>query len=360
MGFVRPRAIARRVSSSAGAFLKGVTFVPGRSGSRMFGAGLAALMLAGGSAHITVDRLTALPDDAAIRIGEQVVTRQELNRRVELLTALYGVQRPDDPAKQDRFTRDSAKATVLAEILSSAAKERGIHISDKEASDQLAKIVEKNYPQGRKGFIDKLGQMGLSEDEVLAELKRQRINKQLFDQITENVRPVNDEELRKAFDDRKAEMVTPERRHLRNIVVDSEEKAKQVLQRARSGEDFGELAKEVSLDASTKQKGGDLGTVMADQMEKAYADAAFSAKSGAVFGPVQTKHGWNVGKVLEITPEKPLKFEDIKEEFRRQVTLERKLQVWSDWLAGRVEAADVEYADDYRPANPESPPSLVP
>lgn len=56
-------------------------------------------------------------------------------------------------------------------------------------------------------------------------------------------------------------MVTPERRHLRNIVVDSEQKATELAEQAKSSAGFAQLAAENSMDESIADKGGDLGTL---------------------------------------------------------------------------------------------------
>lgn len=83
----------------------------------------------------------------------------------------------------------------------------------------------------------------------------------------------------------KHEMVSPERRRLRNIVVDSERMALSIVERAARGADFARLAAEYSLDQSTNDKGGELGALTADQLDKEFATAAFRSKDGATFGP---------------------------------------------------------------------------
>ncbi len=75
-----------------------------------------------------------------------------------------------------------------------------------------------------------------------------------------------------------------------------------------------------------------------------------------MFGPVQTQYGWNVGKVIQITPPAPAVFDTVKDNLRQQLQLERQLDTWRGWLAGVIRKAHVRYADAYRPADPDSPP----
>lgn len=316
-----------------------------------------ALVLVGGSTQVAMDWRTRLPADAAYRVGDVTTTQQQLDRRVHLLSALYGVQPPQDPKQVDQFTRDTAKAIAVSDVLHNAAVEQKITIPDKVASDQLDKIVGQAGPQGKQGFIDKLGQLGISENDVLTEIKRQMENARLYGSVTRGVKPISDQELRANFEQRRGEMVTPEKRHLRNIVVRDEKTARGVANRARSGEDFGSLASQKSLDQSTKDNGGDLGPVAAQQLDKPYAETAFSAPPNTVFGPVQTPSGWNVGQVLNITPGQPLTFDQVKDQLREQVNNERKSPVWNSWLDSTIRSANVQYAAKYQPADPGAPPS---
>ncbi|MHA6792281.1 peptidyl-prolyl cis-trans isomerase [Pseudonocardia bannensis] len=319
-----------------------------------------ALLAAGAGTQIAVAEITALPADAALRVEDTVITEQQLADRVQAFKALYGVQRPDDPAAVERFDRDAAKAVAVSEILERAAQEEGIVIPEKAAQDELDRLVADAYPAGRDDFITRLGQVGLSEPEVLAEIRRQLTNSRLFDQVTRDVPETTDADVQQAYDARRDEMVDPEKRHVRNIVVGSEAEARQTLDRLNTGEDFAAVARDVSLDRSTKDKGGDLGTAVREQLDPRYADEAFRVSPNSFFGPLETQHGWNVGQVLAVTPAVPLSLDQVRDPLRQKLTAERKLDRWNAWLGGRIQAAGVEYAPHYRPADPDVPPVDLP
>jgi parvulin-like peptidyl-prolyl isomerase len=67
-----------------------------------------------------------------------------------------------------------------------------------------------------------------------------------------------------------------------------------VLQRARAGEDFAALAREVSVDSSNKDQGGDLGWFRRGVMVKPFEEAAFALKEGEISGIVETQFGYHV------------------------------------------------------------------
>lgn len=339
--------------------VKAEPLVPGGALMRRISIAVLVLLALGSGTAAAMDGMTGLPQGAAYRVGNVTVSEQQLAQRVHVLSALYGLQRPpaDQPDQVDRFNRDTAKAVAVSDVMEQAAAAKGIVVPDNVAADQVDKLAEQSGTQGKQDFLGKLGQLGISEQDVITEVKRQMANTQLYQLITKDVKPVTDDEVKQAFDQRRGQMVAPEQRHLRNIVVPSQDVANQVAQRARAGEDFAMLARETSIDGSTKDAGGDIGSLAAEQLERPYADAAFSAAPNAIFGPVQTKNGWNIGQVVGVTPGQPLTYDQVKDDLRTQLDNERKSPVWDAFVADAIAKADVAYADKYRPADPAAPPN---
>jgi len=328
--------------------------------ARVAGLVLAALLFTGAGAQVGYGWATALPDNAVLRVGGTVISQAEFRHRVDVLRALYGLRPPQHGPKREKFDADAAKSIAVSLILERAAADRGIVIGNKRASDTLTRMIEEQLPNGRDGYVQYLSNQGIAEQDVIGEVKRQLATSALFQRITSSVKPVTGDEVRRVYQQRRDDMVRPERRHLRNIVVRSQVQARNILKKARAGTDFTKLAAHHSVDASTKRKGGDLGMLTADQLAKNYADAAFTVDKGSFFGPVKTRYGWNVGQVVGIEPAKQLSFNDVHTRLEAELNNKRKLDTWRTWLGNQITAADVEYADDYRPANPDAPPTGAP
>jgi len=305
-----------------------------------------------------------LPDGAVFAYGGRTETVEQLQDRIQTLKALYGVQAPDpqDSGRSDAFRRDTAKAVAVGMVLDGAARERGIVIADKAARDVLTRFISQQIgegPDARSKFVQALGTTGTSEDAVLDEIKRQLAVSQLFDSVTKGS-SVGDAEVADAFAKRKAQLDTPERRQVANIVVRTKEDADRALADLTAGTPFETLVAQRSLDGATRDKGGDLGQVTAAQLEDGYAKAAFAVPSGGLFGPVQTAHGWNVGRVRQVLPPQPAVFDQIKDQLKQQLVLEKALATWREWLGTQLAGANVRYADVYRPADPTAPPQQAP
>ena len=66
-----------------------------------------AAVAAGAGGHLLTR--PDLPAGVALRVADREVTEAELDRRAEILGALYGIARPPDADGRDRFDRDLAK-----------------------------------------------------------------------------------------------------------------------------------------------------------------------------------------------------------------------------------------------------------
>lgn len=75
--------------------------------------------------------------------------------------------------------------------------------------------------------------------------------------------------------------------------------AKEILKRAKKGEEFETLARKYSQDKGSAINGGDLGYFGKGMMVKPFEDACFSAKPGDIIGPVETQFGFHIIKVYD-------------------------------------------------------------
>jgi peptidyl-prolyl cis-trans isomerase C len=260
-----------------------------------------------------------------------------------------------------------AKASAIGRVVDAAAAARGVVIPERSVQDFLGRYVEQYFGAGddaRRKFVSALGDAGTSEKAVLRELSRQMAASRLFEQLTKDVPAVTDAETEAAFTARKDQLATPERRTLANIVVADEQTARQVRAQIDGGAAFADVARARSADAATKDQGGAIGTLAASDLEAEFATAAFAAPQGSVFGPVRTSHGWNVGVVNAVTLGAPADPAALHEPLRAQLLAERRNDMWRDFLGGELAAADVRYAEEYRPADedalPPAPTAVAP
>lgn len=83
-----------------------------------------------------------------------------------------------------------------------------------------------------------------------------------------------------------------------NDTLQAYKKAVGYISELRTGKDFSALASRVSDDTFTKENGGYVGYITSLLMPLEYENAVYNGKVGEIVGPVSTKHGYFIIKIL--------------------------------------------------------------
>ena len=135
---------------------------------------------------------------------------------------------------------------------------------------------------------------------------------------------IPDDKLRKEYDQRQDEFVTPEQREIQQLLAPSEEKAKEAEAAVASGKDWKEIAKTLGQDPDTV----DLGLLNSKEIPHQLGDVAFKLPLNQVSQPVKSPLGWHILRVVKIEPGTTQSFEQAK----TKIAADMKLQDAADRL----------------------------
>lgn len=165
---------------------------------------------------------------------------------------------------------------------------------------------------------------------------------------------VEDDEVKTYYEENQAEFYSPETVEARHILIqldkDADEKAVEAARmraaeihaRALKGEDFAELAKQLS-EGPSKGQGGYLGTFGRGRMVKPFEDKAFSLQPGEISAPTRTDFGWHIIKVEKHNAAETLTLEAAQNKIRGQLS-EKKARALA--LEDAESAYDMSYGGD--------------
>ena len=153
--------------------------------------------------------------------------------------------------------------------------------------------------------------------------------------IRDYIKPVPEAEVEKYYTEQGTEFERPAQVRASHVLVrvpetggsEGEDKARtkiaEVIKRAKGGEDFAKLAREISEDPGSKANGGDLGLVRKGEMVPQFEQAAFAMKPGEISAePVRTPFGFHAIKVAEIQPGGKTPLKEVAAQIRDRLSAE--------------------------------------
>ncbi len=223
----------------------------------------------------------------------------------------------------------------------------GKDITEQDAYDFLNKLSPQvafqfRSPEGIKNLINELVNQELfylnaiengldKEKDFIKDLEK--IKKQVLIQYSVGKLfsgiEVKDEEIKDYYVNHQDNFKTPEKVRASHILVDSEDKANNILDQLNNGMSFEEAARKYS-NCPSKENGGDLGEFTRGQMVQEFEDAAFSMNQGQISEPVKTQFGYHIIKLISreeagITP-----LEDVKEQIQNHLMALKQQQKFTD------------------------------
>ncbi len=200
-------------------------------------------------------------------------------------------------------------------VVASAGSEK-LHLGDLEnflperASVEISKVQLQNYIQ-RWSEKELIYQYALSEKfnkdpeikNQLREVQKDYLVALYLQQNIDNLVKVTEDEIKTYYEENKDEFIRAQDYYnIQLILVESSQEGYNLRRRINNGEEFADVARELSLDASA-ESGGKLGWVTLDELPEDLARRIPSLSVGSVSVPLRTSLGYYVVEVLDVRKE---------------------------------------------------------
>ncbi len=267
----------------------------------------------------------AIGDEIVAEIGAQKISQADLDRRME--------------AEIDRQIEQYAAFMPQEERM--------------KQKDRLLKTL--TSPQGRLQFVNQvvveevLYQQALERKladlpeirDLLTDTKRKLLAQKVMSQELMSKVNLTAGDVETYYQANKAQYIDPEKAHISQIVVATEDEAAAVRQRLEAGEAFDALAKELSLDDATKEKGGAVeapvakgGTMpgLGESAGDAVTAILATDADALVAGIFASEQGQYIFRVRERTPARQRSLEEVQQEVYQALRTQKEREVQEQLL----------------------------
>lgn len=309
---------------------------------------------------ITVLALSSLSASAAtvveaivVRVGDRIITRSQYERRLrDAFTETEQLRPAERQAARDTIKKNIVNELISELLIKDRADRLGITVSEAEIKDAVGRLKQQYGIETDEQFEASLRTSGLTRTDMEARLRDTLVTNKVFGRELRNRGDLSDPELRERYNREKEQYRLPERAHLREIVILKEGNAEEQKQRAaevaeaarKAGADFAGIASTMSQSGS-REKGGDLGEVAKGDLVAELDKAVFTAPSGSIIGPLETKSAWHIVRVEQRLPSEVPGFEAVKDRLRRDASEETFQRDYKTYIENLRKDAFIEIND---------------
>ncbi|MBI3811980.1 MAG: peptidylprolyl isomerase, partial [Nitrospirae bacterium] len=232
---------------------------------------------------------------------------------------------------------------IIEEVLLREARRLKVKVPPELIEAEMKKI-EARFPSEEK-YQANLKAKDLTPEEVRTGVERYLAIRQLTDQEVRSRIIVSDEQMKSYYEGHWEQFKMPEQVRLRILLIGVDpsglsadwekgrQRAQELADRAKKGEDFPGLVRQFSDETEWKAKGGDTGLLHQGRLPYSELEpVAYAKGAGSISDPVRTLYGYVVFKMEERKPAQQLEFKDLnkdllRKEMQESVT-EAKLKEW--------------------------------
>jgi foldase protein PrsA len=235
--------------------------------------------------------------------------------------------------RNDELRKTTVDLLVTYQWIEGEAAEQGVKVTDAEVKKSFEEQKKANFPKEAeyKKFLEQSGQ---TEEDILRRVKVELLGGKIRDKVVKGKDKVSDAQIKAYYDKNKQQFAQPETRDLRVVLTKTEAKANEALAALKSGQQWGAVVKQYSIDETSKAQGGKLPNQVKGAQEKNLDAAAFDAPKGKLSGPVKTQFGWYVFEVTKITPAKQQSLDEAKETIKATLATQNQQKALDDFLKG--------------------------
>ncbi|MFQ5840909.1 MAG: peptidylprolyl isomerase [Thermodesulfobacteriota bacterium] len=284
-----------------------------------------------------IDKIVAI-------VNGEIITLAELERYYSKLRdgSEASGNSGEKRAKIFESRRKALDRLIEEKLVDQQCKKSSIKVSARDldmAIENVKKVNAITDEQLRNALLAE----GLSFEDYRQQLREQIRRAKLVSRAVRNKVIVDEDRLKRFYSEHVEQFKEPDEIRASHILIvipqDADDllvealrhKGETILGRLRLGEDFQELARLYSDDASAKN-GGDLGFFKRGELLPEFERATFNLKPGQVSGLVRTKIGFHIIKVTERKEGSVIPYREVTEKVRNHYIKEESKRLYEAWL----------------------------
>lgn len=297
-----------------------------------------------------------LVDTIAAVVNDDIITLYDINREAQPVIREAEKKSSLDAAELSKIRHTILDRLVEKKLVEQKIKELNIKVSEEEIRQSIEDVKKQNN-MTQEALVSALASQGLSFDQYRAQLQEQLEKLKLVSMEVRSKIQVGEGEMHEYYEANRAKYKEDDTYFARHIYFRISDKspadevkrtmttALMVLDEAKSGKDFIQLAKTYSEDPAARKDGGALGPFKKGDMLPELEQAVMAMKPGDISDLVYTSAGFHIIKLEERKSGKLKPFESVKAEIEDLLYRKKSEERFNQWAKELRAQASVEIKD---------------
>jgi peptidyl-prolyl cis-trans isomerase C len=260
---------------------------------------------------------------AVLEVNGEKIYAAEITMTMQNVAAQMGGR--DKVEDENVLVQMATQRVVEQTLLAQEARRTNVQVNELRLAEMIQAI--ERQAGGREALEASIGTFGMTHDQLVEYLRELELSRALIEKQISPTIQVTDDEVTAFYEENGEMFDVGEQVRAHQIVFkvtlndDAETvaaaraKAEDARRRALAGEDFSELAKELS-EGPAAARGGEMPPFTRQQTTPQFANAAFALEPGGISQVVRTPYGLHVIQVDEKLPARRLSIDEVSDDVR--------------------------------------------
>lgn len=277
----------------------------------------------------------ALVQDIPDEVGQ--ISKEDLDRAIVQQVAEGKLKKTPEPGS-DKY--EELKEAALGEMLERTwifgqAEELDLSVTDKQIEDELATIKKSNFGS-EKAYKKFLKESKFTEEDVNERIRLQLLSTKVQEAVSAEAPPPSEAEIENYYNENKESQFTEKESRDVRVVINKDkgevEAAKKALEEDNSPANWKTVAKQYSIDPTSKEKGGLQKGISEEFVKGPLKAAIFETPTGQLAGPVKFEQNWILLEVAKLNPQKIKSLAEVKAQISSTLGQETQQEFFNEFV----------------------------
>lgn len=307
-------------------------------------------------------RQTIEDSNVIVTVNGTAITRAQLDEQVQpIIDYRESMQQRTTPSLREQYESQMLDNMITELLFDEQVKANNIEVTEQDVDNYIIDMIKTSDPNMTlEDFKSQMEARGTDFNQLKKTMQKRLMMTKLLEINYPGELDISQQEAKKFYDENQRFFQKPEMVRASHILIvpdksdpnkieqakaAAKQKAQNILEQIRNGDDFAEMAKAYS-DCPSASRGGDLGFNHRGQWIPAFSNVAFALEIGQVSDVVESSRGFHIIKSTDHQDASTVSFDEAKNNITKVLQSRKEQSLIPKLVEKMKEEAEIVYPPD--------------